>query len=675
MKPIVTVEEFPESPDQNVIYVKLSTREVLFYTPLGFTNFAATLPSPQDLFLDTSVTVVGSSGSDGDDSDDGSGEGSGDGDDDYVLPKSNHETNYYSTTDLNYGDFICVSSPDLPMAGVFSKVQDETHNGVHYYERSLGNSSNEAEAAESSDNSRLHNGDGYFLDSDVGRQIIGLGTGGGQTFRGLVDGQNYTISEVFEPIPGTSYYEKARIANPSNVDGSGAGNGILLWRHKENERTNPFWGFVYSDNQSKTFFFWTGTEWALALSKTSDLNDFLAYGGAGVAPTNPAKVSSSDWTTNLTNFSVDLVSQYKVDIPNDYTDSDTEWFGYYVYDSEGALWDDGNSVEFRTTPHASIFAYRQIAYLDKTAVRVDSQHFIIGEYTVNNGCSDSYKDLSENGIDVQVAEEGSDDPRITTITDSEIIINYPEGSINSNEDIDSNIEGIQVRLNSNEALNSSTSFPENTSVIVPFCDGTVSYALSIYKTSDSEYLDLESVAPLTLKNLQKFMLSTDVDEALIDIPFVSENICLNNGFLNFNFLNSNFVVDETVAELTPDVFTQGLFSSSNNYHMLAVQNLEGKYNIDSPVGPEFDQPMSTSEWTSDSNSNLVFRNNLISPDTYAWEVSANLTLPPASVYGYGPNRTMSITLQKTTSVINPTPEELESYTPIGSYKIKSLTIN
>ncbi len=36
---------------------------------------------------------------------------------------------------------------------------------------------------------------------------------------------------------------------------------------------------------------------------------------------------------------------------------------------------------------------------------------------------------------------------------------------------------------------------------------------------------------------------------------------------------------------------------------------------------------------------------------------------------------MSITLQKTTSVINPTSEESESYTPIGSYKIKSLTIN
>ena len=138
-------------------------------------------------------------------------------------------------------------------------------------------------------------------------------------------------------------------------------------------------------------------------------------------------------------------------------------------------------------------------------------------------------------------------------------------------------------------------------------------------------------------------------------------------------MNSNFAVDETVAELTPDVFTQGLFSSSNNDHMLAVQNLEGKYNIDSPVGPEFDQPMSTSEWTSDSNSNLVFRNNLISSDTYAWEVSANLTLPPASAYGA--SRTMSITLQKTTSVINPTSEELESYSPIGSYKIKNLTIN
>ena len=428
-----------------------------------------------------------------------------------------------------------------------------------------------------------------------------------------------------------------------------------------------------SSLNEKMFFFWTGTEWALALSKNSDSNDFLAHGGAGVAPTNPARVAPFDWTTNLTNFSVDLVSQYKVDIPSDYTDSDTEWFGYYVYDSEGALWDDGNSVEFRTTPHASIFAYRQIAYLDKTPVRLDSQHFIIGEYTVNNGCPDSYKDLRDNGIDVQVVEPGSNDPRITTITDSEIIVNYPEGSVDSNEDIDPNTEGVQVRLNSNEALNSSTSFPENTSVIVPFCDGTVSYTLSIYKASDSEYIDLESVTPFRLRDLSKFTLSTDVDETLIDLPFVSENVCLNNGFLNFNFLNSNFAVDETVAELTPDVFTQGLFSSSNNDHMLAVQNLEGKYNIDSPVGPEFDQPMSTSEWTSDSNSNLVFRNNLISSDTYVWEVSANLTLPPVS--SYGSSRTMSITLQKTTLAINPTSEELDSYTPIGSYKIKSLAIN
>ena len=39
------------------------------------------------------------------------------------------------------------------------------------------------------------------------------------------------------------------------------------------------------------FFFWTGTDWALALSKTSDSNNFLAYGGAGVAPTNPATVA------------------------------------------------------------------------------------------------------------------------------------------------------------------------------------------------------------------------------------------------------------------------------------------------------------------------------------------------------------------------------------------------
>ena len=68
MKPIVTVEEFPESPDKNVIYVKLSTREILFYTPLGFSNFEASLPAPQDLFVDTSVTFV-----DAPDSENGSG--------------------------------------------------------------------------------------------------------------------------------------------------------------------------------------------------------------------------------------------------------------------------------------------------------------------------------------------------------------------------------------------------------------------------------------------------------------------------------------------------------------------------------------------------------------------------------------------------------------------------
>jgi hypothetical protein len=465
-----------------------------------------------------------------------------------------------------------------------------------------------------------------------------------------------------------------------------------------------------SDNQSKTFFFWTGTEWALALSKTSDANDFLAHGGAGVAPTNPARVAPFGWTTNLTDFSVDLVSQYKVDIPSDYTGSDTELFGYYVYDQEGCIWDDDDTTEFRTTPHAPIFAYRQIAYLDKTPVRLDSQHFIIGESIVTNHCPKVYEDLQDQGIFVEICKLGEADDSIATITPEhnaggvqpgypatwdkyDIILNYPDGSIDSNEDIDPNIDGIQVRVSFdgtsdglilNNNLNrynesNSSSFPNGTSVKVPFCDGTVSYSLNIYKASgsqyidDSEYIDLESVTPFRLRDLPKFLLSSDVNQALIDLPFVSENICLNNGFLNFNFLNSNFAVDETVAELTPDVFTQGLFSSSNNDHTLAVQNLEGKYNIDSPVGPEFDQPMSSSEWINDSNSNLVFRNNLISADTYAWEVSANLTLPPASTYGA--SRTMSITLQKTTSVINPTSEELDSYTPIGSYKIKSLTIN
>ena len=452
------------------------------------------------------------------------------------------------------------------MAGVFSKVQDETHNGLHYYERSLGDSSNE-----------------------------------------------------------------------------------------------------------KMFFFWTGTDWALALSKTSDSNNFLAYGGAGVAPTNPATVAPFGWTTNLTNFSVDLVSQYKVDIPSDYTDSDTEWFGYYVYDREGTLWDDENSTEFRTTPHAPIFVYRQIAYLDKTPVRLDSQHFIIGEHTVNNGCPNIYQDLIDRGIFIRVAEPGINEYTITH-SDQQTTYDFPERFINSNEDINSLVESLEAAVDSDPL---STSLSEPLSLTVPFCDGTISYALSIYKASGSEYLDLESVAPFTLKNLQKFTLSTDVDEALIDIPFVSENICLNNGFLNFNFLNSNFAVDETVAELTPDVFTQGLFSSSNNDHMLAVQNLEGKYNIDSPVGPEFDQPMSSSEWINDSNNNFSFSNNLISTDTYAWELSAQITLPPAQG-SYSGNRTMNITLQKTESLSIETDslqEHLENYTPIGSYKIKSLTIN
>jgi hypothetical protein len=72
-----------------------------------------------------------------------------------------------------------------------------------------------------------------------------VGTGGGQTSRGLADGQNYTISEVFNPIPGTSYYEKARISSPSNVDGSGTGNGILLWKHRVSNGGQTFWEFVY----------------------------------------------------------------------------------------------------------------------------------------------------------------------------------------------------------------------------------------------------------------------------------------------------------------------------------------------------------------------------------------------------------------------------------------------
>ena len=128
--------------------------------------------------------------------------------------------------------------------------------------------------------------------------------------------------------------------------------------------------------------------------------------------------------------------------------------------------------------------------------------------------------------------------------------------------------------------------------------------------------------------------------------------------------------------MTLDTFTQGLFSSSNNDHALAVQNLEGKYNIDSPVGPEFDQPMSSSEWINNSNNNFSFSNNLISTDTYAWELSAQITLPPAQGSYYG--RTMNITLQKTESLSvenDLLQEHLENYTPIGSYKIKSLTIN
>ena len=487
------------------------------------------------------------------------------------------------------------------MAGVFSKVQDETHNGLHYYERSLGDSSNE-----------------------------------------------------------------------------------------------------------KMFFFWTGTDWALALSKTSDSNNFLAYGGAGVAPTNPATVSPFGWTTNLTNFSVDLVSQYKVDIPSDYTDSDTEWFGYYVYDTEGSLWDSDDTTEFRTTPHSQIFCYRQIAYLDKNPVRTDSQHFIIASHTVKNHCPKAYENLRNEGINVQVAVPGDNDSSIATITEQytvgeqsqpnyptswnnyNIVLNYPDGSINNDEDIDPNTDGVQVRVNfdagSNGVIlnnnlnryneNNSSSFPDGTSVKVPFCDGTVSYALSIYKISETNYVELEDIVPHVLKNKPKLFLSNDVDENLADIPFVSENVCLNNGFLNLNFLNSNFAVDETVAELTLDTFTQGLFSSSNNDHALAVQNLEGKYNIDSPVGPEFDQPMSSSEWINNSNNNFSFSNNLISTDTYAWELSAQITLPPAQGSYYG--RTMNITLQKTESLSvenDLSQEHLENYTPIGSYKIKSLTIN
>ena len=68
----------------------------------------------------------------------------------------------------------------------------------------------------------------------------------------------------------------------------------------------------------------------------------------------------------------------------------------------------------------------------------------------------------------------------------------------------------------------------------------------------------------------------------------------------------------------------------------------------------------------------LFSNNLISTDTYAWELSAQITLPPAQG-SYSGNRTMNITLQKTESLSIETDslqEHLENYTPIGSYKNK-----
>ena len=110
MSQVLTVDVFPESPSRDIIYVKHRTREVLFYTSLGFKTFSASLPAPNKLILDTSVTQLG-------------------------QPGPFEDINHYSDFSFS-GKHINVNSSELGISGIFTE-EEELYNGHVSYSRTF----------------------------------------------------------------------------------------------------------------------------------------------------------------------------------------------------------------------------------------------------------------------------------------------------------------------------------------------------------------------------------------------------------------------------------------------------------------------------------------------------------------------------------------------------------
>ena len=110
MSQVLKVDVFPESPSRDIIYVKYRTREVLFYTPLGFKNFSASLPAPNKLTLDTSITQLG-------------------------KPGPFEDITHYSDFSFS-AKHINVNSSELGISGVFTE-EEELYNGHPSYSRTL----------------------------------------------------------------------------------------------------------------------------------------------------------------------------------------------------------------------------------------------------------------------------------------------------------------------------------------------------------------------------------------------------------------------------------------------------------------------------------------------------------------------------------------------------------
>lgn len=110
MSQVLKVDVFPESPSRDIIYVKYRTREVLFYTPLGFKNFSASLPAPNKLTLDTSITQLG-------------------------KPGPFEDITHYSDFSFS-AKHINVNSSELGISGVFTE-EEELYNGHPSYSRTF----------------------------------------------------------------------------------------------------------------------------------------------------------------------------------------------------------------------------------------------------------------------------------------------------------------------------------------------------------------------------------------------------------------------------------------------------------------------------------------------------------------------------------------------------------